>query len=260
MTRAGHQMPPEVLAEKVRALALEIGEMPSRRKVMRTFGVGAPRADAALEALRAEGVDTAPIAAVQAQPERNRAQPDAVDSGGPRGAPERTSQPRSERHQTAVEPLVDASVGAPTPVRGRAVPRWPLLIIAAGAFVAVWGGWTGLGRLTGFGPVTPLPGLADGWVIDSAITLPLNVEAYAAFALWVWLADAPVSARARRFARWSALGALALGAAGQVAYHLLTAAGVERAPWQITAFVSCLPVAVLGCAAALAHLSHRQEV
>lgn len=62
---------------------------------------------------------------------------------------------------------------------------------------------------------------------------------------------------ARRFARWSAIASLALGAAGQIAYHLMVAAGVTQAPWVITAFVSCLPVVVLGCAAALTHLIHR---
>ena len=48
--------------------------------------------------------------------------------------------------------------------------------------------------------------------------------------------------------------ALALGAGRQVAYHLMTAAGVRAAPWQITTLVACLPVAVLGMGAALAHL------
>ena len=146
-----------------------------------------------------------------------------------------------------------------TPAGVRRVPRWPLLIIAAGAFVSIWSGWVGLGKLTGFGPVVLLPGIADEWVINSAITLPLGVEAYAAYAMWVWLSDAPVSERARTFARRSALGALALGAAGQITYHLLTAAGFPKAPWPVTAFVSCLPVVVLGCGAALVHLIHRQE-
>ena len=47
-----------------------------------------------------------------------------------------------------------------------------------------------------------------------------------------------------------------LGALGQVAYHLLSAAGVTAAPWWITTVVACLPVAVLGMGAALAHLLH----
>jgi cytochrome bd-type quinol oxidase subunit 2 len=126
-----------------------------------------------------------------------------------------------------------------------------VLLLAAPAFVAVWSGWVGLGELTGFGVVRPLPGIADGFAINSAIALPIGVETYAAFALRVWLSGR-VPARARRFAKWSAIGSLVLGAAGQVAYHLLVAAGVTSAPWQIITLVSCLPVAVLGMGAALA--------
>lgn len=48
--------------------------------------------------------------------------------------------------------------------------------------------------------------------------------------------------------------ALSLGALGQGAYHLMTAAGVASAPWPITAVVACLPVGVLGMGATLAHL------
>ena len=81
------------------------------------------------------------------------------------------------------------------------------------------------------------------------------MEAYAAFALRAWLSSSPViSDWTRRFARWSAMGSLLLGMAGQVAYHLLTEALVTRAPWQVTTLVSCLPVLVLGMGTALAHL------
>jgi hypothetical protein len=106
-----------------------------------------------------------------------------------------------------------------------------------------------------------LPGIADEFVINSAITLPLGVEAYAAFAMWTWLAPAAaqVSARARRFACWSSVAALGLGVFGQAAYHLLVTAGVETAPWPVVVFVSCLPVLVLGAGAALAHLIHRTD-
>lgn len=139
----------------------------------------------------------------------------------------------------------------------RRVGSWPLALLAAPAGVAIWGGWVGLGELTGFGEVNLLPGIVDpdGWAtINSAITLPVGVEAYAAYALRAWLGGVAVPARARRFARWSAIGSLVLGAAGQVAYHLLAAAGVTTAPWWITTLVACLPVAVLGMGAALAHL------
>jgi cytochrome bd-type quinol oxidase subunit 2 len=109
--------------------------------------------------------------------------------------------------------------------------------------------------MTGFGQVHPLPGIWDSFHVDSAVTLPIGVEAYAAYALRAWLSTgSAVSAAARRFARWSALGSLLLGMAGQVAYHLLTEQGTARAPWAITTAVSCLPVLVLGMGAALAHL------
>jgi hypothetical protein len=53
-----------------------------------------------------------------------------------------------------------------------------------------------------------------------------------------------------------AVGALALGMAGQVIYHLLAAAHASRAPWPVVVLVSCLPVVMLGFGAALAHLLH----
>ena len=94
--------------------------------------------------------------------------------------------------------------------------------------------------------------------INTAITLPIGVETYAAYALAVWLSSL-ASQASRRFARSSAIGSLVFGAAGQVAYHLITAAGMTAAPWLITAAVACLPVAVLGMGAALAHLLHSSD-
>jgi hypothetical protein len=109
--------------------------------------------------------------------------------------------------------------------------------------------------MTGFGEIRPLPGLWGSLHLNTAVTLPIGVEAYAAFALHVWLtSNAVVSHRTHRFARWSAIVALVLGMAGQVAYHLLTQAGVTRAPWEVTTLVSCLPVVVLGMGSSLAHL------
>ncbi|MHA6631859.1 hypothetical protein ACU61A_41055 [Pseudonocardia sichuanensis] len=135
-----------------------------------------------------------------------------------------------------------------------------LLVIGAGAFVSIWGGWVGLGKMTGFGEIEMLPGIAPGFKFDTAITLPLGMEAYAAYALKVWLVPpSGLSASGRQFARGSAIAALILGAVGQVAYHLMAAAKIEVAPWPITMFVACLPVGVLGCAAALAHLVRHPE-
>jgi len=87
------------------------------------------------------------------------------------------------------------------------------------------------------------------------ITLPVGVEAYAAYALRAWLAREDwISDRTRRFAKCSAICSFALGMAGQVAYHLLAQAGAARAPWPITTLVSCLPVLVLAMGTALAHM------
>jgi hypothetical protein len=133
------------------------------------------------------------------------------------------------------------------------MPRWPLALIAAPAAVAVWSGWVGLGQLCGFGEIHPLPGIWDSARLNTAITLPIGVEAYGAYALAAWLTPG-TSERARRFARSSALGSLVLGMLGQVAYHLLSAAHATRAPWPVVMVVACLPVLVLGLGTGLAHL------
>jgi hypothetical protein len=133
------------------------------------------------------------------------------------------------------------------------MPRWPLFLIASPAAVAVWSGWVGLGTLCGFGVIHPLPGIWDSLRLNTAITLPVGVEAYGAYALGAWLTPGTPQ-RARSFARRSAIGALALGMLGQVVYHLLAAAGAVRAPWPVVVLVSCLPVVTLGFGAALTHL------
>jgi hypothetical protein len=133
------------------------------------------------------------------------------------------------------------------------VRRWPLFLIGAPAAVAIWSGWVGLGGMCGFGPIHPLPGIADSFTLNTAITLPVGVEAYGAYALRAWLTPG-VPERAQAFARKSAIGALALGMCGQVIYHLLAAAHAARAPWPVTVVVSCMPVVTLGFGAALTHL------
>jgi hypothetical protein len=141
------------------------------------------------------------------------------------------------------------------PGPGRTIRSWPLLVLAAPAAAEVWSGWTGIAHKTGFGPVSPLPGIWPALHLDTTITLPIGVEAYAAYALRAWLATGhAVSARTRRFAKWSAIFSFTLGMAGQAAYHLLAQAGITRAPWPITTIVSCLPVLVLGMGTALAHM------
>ena len=170
---------------------------------------------------------------------------DGQGRGGPRRSPAISDAPAAGWDRSS--PLGSGRV--------RAVRSWPLFVLALPAVVAVWSGWVGIGQMTGFGQVHPLPGIWDSLHVNTAVTLSVGVEAYAAYALRAWLsASSAVSGRTRRFARWSAIGSLLLGMAGQVAYHLLAQAGTTGAPWGITTAVSCLPVLVLGMGAALAHL------
>jgi hypothetical protein len=219
------------LLPHARKLAEKLGATPSRNRLMKELKVGAPKATALREALQRAEFTAAPTEA----PALPEATPDPVP---------------------IIEPAEPEPAGDPDPVAEATEPRsWPVWLLALPAFVAIWSGWVGLGELTGFGVVHPLPGIWDSVRLNTAITLPIGVETYAAYALAVWLTGSAPAA-ARRFARWSAIGSLVFGAAGQVAYHLLSAAGVTRAPWQITTAVACLPVAVLGMGAALAHLIH----
>ncbi|ADU08650.1 hypothetical protein ML5_3133 [Micromonospora sp. L5] len=251
-----YPQPIEDLLPAARALDLPEGEtFPSRNRLMREFRIGAPKAGELLALLKAE--PTAPPADTTAPDPA--AAPDAPEPAAP-AAPV-TVDPTPAPESATTEPDDEATpVSRPdTPTAdepGRRPVVWPVVLMALGAFVAVWSGWVGLGKLTGFGKVDLLPGIVEpgSWAtIDSAITLPIGVEAYAAYALYVWLSGR-VPTRARTFAKWSALASLAVGALGQVAYHLLTAYDVTAAPWWITTLVSCLPVAVLGMGAALAHL------
>lgn len=245
----GSAYPPSVegLLPRVRAWVADLDSTPSRNRIMTEFRVGAPKARAILDALNSER-ENAQVRVLH-----------SVRKPGENTDPE--TGPNEPHVSEQQQPTVQVRTVANSGLTPRPVPSWPLVLLALPAFVAIWGGWVGLGRLTGFGPIELLPGIWDGLSINSAITLPIGVETYAAFAMRVWLSDATGSDRAREFAKWSAFGSLALGMAGQVAYHLMTAAGVTHAPWPITTLVSCLPVVVLGCGAALAHLLHaRQEV
>jgi hypothetical protein len=114
-------------------------------------------------------------------------------------------------------------------VPGEGAPPLALYLIALPAAVAVWSGRVGLGQLCGFGMIQPLPGIWDSATVNTAITLPIGVEAYGSYALAAWL-DSGTPKTARTFAKWSAIGALTLGMLGQVAYHLLSSANATRAP------------------------------
>ena len=179
-----------------------------------------------------------------------------------RGTDDTDVADHSHRHDTAT-PIVgpatptpggSGDAGVTRPASSRPPRPWPLLLIGLGAAVAVWSGWVGLGQLTGFGVVQLLPGVWDDLRINTAVVLPLSVEAYGGYALRCWLGTTGLSARTRRFARRSAITSLTIGAGAQAASHLMTAPGIHTAPWPVTVLVACIPVLVLGLASALARL------
>jgi hypothetical protein len=88
--------------------------------------------------------------------------------------PARTAGPAADRSPVTARP-------------GRTVRSWPLLVLAVPAAAEVWSGWVGIAQKTGFGLVSPLPGIWPSLHLDTAITLPVDVEAYAAYALRAWL-------------------------------------------------------------------------
>jgi hypothetical protein len=172
--------------------------------------------------------------------------------------PVSTAHRLAATNQRIADVLETASSPAPPPATRQPAtspPRpWPLALIGLAAAVAVWSGWVGLGQMAGFGVIQLLPGIWDDLRINSAVVLPISVEAYAAYALRVWLSTSWHSQRTVAFARFSSFASLAVGGAAQVAYHVMAAAGYTRAPWWVTMLVSLVPVAVLGLASALAKL------
>lgn len=258
-------------------LAEREGIVPSRDRLMSTFRIGRPKAREIhrrlqMQALKAKSRRARKIAErLQKAPFRRDLtarvfDPSAVPVSpgvGPADPWSYTVAIREpEGAPTSIEgPLPTAPVGTlPAQVipKRKTIVKWPLLVLAQPAFVAVWSGWVGLGEKTGFGIMHPLPGIADWVALNTAITLPIGLETYGTYALYVWLSGL-VPARAQRFAMVSAIGSLALGMGGQVAYHLMQASGIAAAPWWITTIVSCIPVAVLGIGAALYHLVRAGE-
>jgi hypothetical protein len=259
--RSAYPATVEELVPKARRLAAELGELPSQNRLKATLRIGADKAAAVRRALEHGVLNGHASTAVGPAEDRTESGPDG------RAAPGSSAQavPATEPVTEPATESAPESTPEPSPEPGPAgagrsgrVRSWPVVLLALPAFISIWSGWVGLGALTGFGTVHPLPGIWDSLTLDTAITLPIGVETYAAYALRVWLSGS-VPARARKFAACSAIGSLVLGAAGQVAYHLMTAAQMTAAPWPITTAVACLPVAVLGMGAALAHLIHAND-
>jgi uncharacterized RDD family membrane protein YckC len=246
------------LIDRARELVQPGRPLPSKRELQKHLGKGWDTVNAVLSALTEEAERQAAAARLRARrgaakkrrtgQRRRRVNVCFPGVNGPATAPSPKVAP-----EPAAEATPEAVQEHPKPTAPAKVRTWPILIIAAGAFVAVWAGWVGLGGLTGFGLVNLLPGLVDdgGWAtIDTRITLPASMEAYSAYAFYVLL-HRNVPKRARTFAAWSAGLAVLLGMGAQVAYHQMIANGVTVAPAWVISVVSCIPVATFALGAAL---------
>jgi hypothetical protein len=253
------------------------GDLPSRNKLMKDLHIGSDKAKAILAelagpsdadqrvsqltdellAIRQKYADRgADLPSVNAEAVResvarlvDRADHTVAETTPVSAPPVDTEPAPAIEPEPVAEPIpeLSAPVAAVATPAARKPVTWPVFILCLPAFVAIWGGWVAMGQMTGFGMVTLLPGFSD-FQINTAITLPIGVETYAAYALFAWLSG-HASEGARKFAKVSALTSLGIGALGQIAYHLMAAAGWQHAPWLITAIVACIPVAVLGMGA-----------
>lgn len=112
-----------------------------------------------------------------------------------------------------------------------------MLIAAASAAVASFTGLRGLALIT-------------GWPPRLAWLLPITLDAYAMTSARVWLAPTTQVARARRFARANAIGAITASIAGNATYHAVSVGLMHITP-PIIVLVGAVPAAVLGFTAHL---------
>lgn len=241
----------EDLVPEARHMIGENGEIPSLNRLMTELRIGNPKAKEVRSRLSAQGsFDDVKIT-------HGDSLVGPVDLGEIVDAPAKPQVAVSVEAPSRITETDSATQSSISTVSDkRRVAVWPIILLAAPAFVAVWSGWVGLGAMCGFGVVDLLPGIVDagGWAtLDTSITLPIGAETYGAYALWVWLSGR-VPERARNFAAWSAITSLVVGALGQVAYHILETQGATHAPAWIVVVVATLPVIVLGMGATLAHM------
>jgi len=78
-------------------------------------------------------------------------------------------------------PVLAADRSGAVPDRPKTIRSWSLLLLAFPAAAEVWSGWVGIAQKTGFGQVSLLPGIWPSFRLDMSITLPVGVEAYAAW-------------------------------------------------------------------------------
>ena len=193
--------------DRVAEYARQLGRRPSSNEVRALLRVGRDTANTLLRELDQVARPGPELAAAEPEPR--------PDTGGdqqqstmlvpaperPGVAPDSPERDRNAAVLTHFGPVAGA-VAQVDSVADSAPPvhRGWLALLALPAFVAVWGGWVGLGGLAGFGPVRLLPGIADHFTVNLAVTLPAGMEVYAVIGLRVWLSSRTRTDRTRRFA------------------------------------------------------------
>jgi len=220
---SAYPIPTAELVDRVRALAAELGEWPSQRRVMRECRVGAPRADAALATLRESGFDpAAPPRSLTVVPDLQDAaetHPVRVQEGtGERsqahtpGAPDDAAEATTAAAEIDGESLVTGTAGASSRARRDWITDLGILVVGLAAAVITFTTLSALGAAVGItGNVLGLP---LSWL------LPVCIDAAGIVATRVWLRGQG-SDEAVRFARLLALACIGLSIVANAGQHLL---------------------------------------
>lgn len=129
----------------------------------------------------------------------------------------------------------------------------------------VWAGMSAVAIAAAVSSYAGLYGLATltGWDKHLAVLYPVAIDAYALTATRVWLARSTRNTHARAFARWNAIGAIALSVVGNSIYHYMCPNGLDAphraVPWQLVVAVAAVPPIVLGLVIHMAHIRTRPE-
>lgn len=125
--------------------------------------------------------------------------------------------------------------------------------VGLGAAILSWAAWTGLAQRCGWTETLHLGDKDSGLTLRLAWITAIIVDVYAMRAFKVWQRSAPwVSESTRFYAQISTFAAIAVGIAGNVAYHVMVLENVSKAPIWVVIPVSALPPLALG---AIGHLN-----
>ena len=212
---------------------------------MRECKVGAPRAAAALAALRRDGFDPAPkpvLTVVPAEAERAEDDAEAHPADDKAPAPAEATEGATERPDSAGEPSVSGAAGAARGARRDWVTEIGVLLVGIAAAALTTTTLAGLAQACGI----------TGWL---AWLLPVTVDAAGVVAARAWLRN-QAHPDAVRFARGLAWVCITVSIVANAAQHGMSAYGIAP-PWWVVVLVSAIPPAALGAVVHLGHLIHQ---